>query len=194
MEGEMVKMNNMKKLVLYLLLFITLLLQQSCQEKFTPELSTAEPLLVVEGHIELSEDFALPPYVILTRSIPFYSEISLEDIENLFVHDALVEVSDGSQSVLLEEYCWENIPEDFQDMIIETVAELEGNTYNFCIYTDLSFSLSVKEGVTYSLHIETDKEVATAHTTIPSFVPLDSVYFAPAPGGHGDSLMELQIV
>lgn len=177
-----------------LLLFLTMLLLSACEERYYPELTTAEPLLVIEGHIEVSEDVPLPPYVILTRTIPFYSEITADQINELFVHDALVQVSDGSETVTLEEVCWEDLPEEFKEIAIATVPTLEDVNLNYCVYTDLTFSFIAEAGKTYDLYVATDNEIATASTTIPEFVPLDSVYFLPAPGALGDSMMEVHIV
>lgn len=176
-----------------LLLFVTMLLLSSCEERFQPELITSDPLLVVEGHIEVASEIPLPPYVLLTRTLPFYEEITTEDVSNLFVHNAYVEVSDGNESVVLEEVCWEDLPEEFREIALETLPDLTDIEINYCIYTDLSFSFMGEIGKTYNLLVETDKEVATATTTIPDFVPLDSMYFVPAPGGYGDSLFEMRI-
>ncbi|MFK7806711.1 MAG: DUF4249 domain-containing protein [Saprospiraceae bacterium] len=177
-----------------LFIFLTILLLASCEERYQPDITTEEPLLVVEGHIEVSSGVVpLPPYVILTRTIPFFAEITVEQIEELFVHDAFVQVSDGAQTITLEEVCWDELPEEFKDIVIETVPDLNGQQINYCIYTDLSFSFFGEEGKTYDLLVETDKEIATSTTTIPKLVPLDSVYFKPAPGGYGDSLLELQV-
>jgi hypothetical protein len=174
---------------------LTILLLTACQEPYQPEITTTEPLLVVEGHIEVSdEETPLPPYVILTRTIPFYSQITTSQIENLFVHDALVQVSDGNQTVTLEEVCWDDLPQEIKDLVRESLPTFEDPNVNICVYTDLSFSFLAEAGKSYSLYIETDKETATATTTIPDFVPIDSLYFIPAPGGYGDSLLEMHVV
>ena len=181
----------MKKNILFILLTIVLLV--SCEERFQPEIVTTDPVLVIEGHIEVASENPLPPYVLLTRTLPFYDEITTEDVSELFVHNAFVKVSDGNESIVLEEVCWEDLPEEFRNIAIETLPALTDVDINYCIYTDLSFSFMGEIGKTYTLLVETDKESITATTTIPSFVPLDSMYFVPAPGGLGDSLLEMRI-
>jgi hypothetical protein len=177
-----------------LFVVITILMLSACEERFQPDITTTDPVLVVEGHIEVANENPLPPYVILTRTLPFYEEITTQDISELFVHNAFVQVSDGSESIVLEEVCWEDLPEEFRELAIETLPDLNDVNVNYCIYTDLSFSFMGEIGKTYSLLVETDKEVVTATTTIPNFVPLDSMYFVAAPGGFGDSLLEMRIV
>jgi len=147
-----------------LFLFITIFLLSSCEERFLPELTTAEPLLVVEGHIEVAEENPLPPYVMLTRTLPFYEEITTDEVSELFVHDAHVEVSDGERTVVLEEICWEDLPAEFRELAAETLPELEDVDVNYCVYTDTTFSFMGEVGKTYSLLVETDKEVVTATT------------------------------
>jgi len=181
----------MKKYTLFF--FVTILILSACEERFQPDITTTDPVLVVEGHIEVADENSLPPYVLLTRTLPFYDEITTEDVSDLFVHGAFVQVSNGSESVILEEVCWEDLPEEFKEIALETLPDLNDVSINYCIYTDLSFSFMGEIGKSYDLLVETDKEVATATTTIPNFVPLDSMYFAPAPGGFGDSLLEMKI-
>ena len=176
---------------LYYLVFLLLLLS-ACEERFQPDLSNTPSQLVIEGHIEVAEN-PLPPYVILTRTVPFFSTISANTIEKLFVHNALVQVSDGVQTISLEEVCWENLPDELRTLVIETLPEIEDININYCVYTDLSFSFLGEVGKTYSLYVETGEEVATANTTISTHAPLDSIYFVTAPGGFGDSLLEMRV-
>ena len=81
----------------------------ACETEFIPENINSEPELVVEGYIELGED-ALPPYVILTRSRPFFNTIDSNQLNNIFVRGAEVIVSNNGQSVRLTEFCLNDLP------------------------------------------------------------------------------------
>ena len=95
----------------YFLLLFALGLAFSCETEFIPEINSAPPEIVVEGFIE-GGDFSTTPYVILTRSIPFFSEININEIDGFFVRDAEVTVSTASQSVRLEEVCLNELTPD----------------------------------------------------------------------------------
>jgi len=60
------------KYILSLVLFVGLF---SCETQFIPDISEFEEEIVVEGYIEAG-DRPTPPYVILTRSSPFFSELN----------------------------------------------------------------------------------------------------------------------
>ena len=75
----------------------------ACQEEFIPAEVQGPHPLVVEGYIEASEDLSSPPYVFLTRSFPFFNELSGDELDDFFVHDADVRVSDGEREVVLQE-------------------------------------------------------------------------------------------
>ncbi len=186
----MIQLKNFVELPILMLLAGLLL--TACEERFQPELTDEEPELVIEGHIEAG-DTPLPPYIILTRTLPFYSNIHPEAIDELFVHNAVVRVSDGEQTVTLEEVCLSNIPPELQAIVAETLTNVDTGFIDYCLYTDPGFSMVGEVGKTYDLYVETDREIATATTTIPEHVPLDSVYFVAAPGGHGDSLLEMRV-
>ncbi|MGB1217798.1 MAG: DUF4249 domain-containing protein, partial [Saprospiraceae bacterium] len=62
---------------------------------------------------------------------------------------------------------------------------------NFCIYTDLTFSMVGEVGKTYDLTVETASDYLTASTSIPNHIPLDSLVFAPIPNVNNDTLQEL---
>ena len=135
----------------------------------------------------------MPPYVILTRTIPFHSEISTEEIDELFVHGAYVTVSEGSRIVELSEVCWEDIPTELQSIAVDLLpANLDTIPVNICMYLDLSFSLFGEVGKTYDLLVEADGKQLTSSTTIPPHTPIDSMKFINAPGDLGDQHYELR--
>jgi hypothetical protein len=165
----------------------------SCEEEFIPEVVNTEDNIVVEGYIE-GGDQPSPPYVILTRSLPFFSELSTEQFNTLFIHDAEVRVSDGEQTVNLTEICLDEIPPEFKDQVGAFLGiSLDSVAINLCVYVDLTFSMLGQEGKNYDLRIETADKILTATTRIPEAIPLDSLYFLPPPGKPNDTLAQLRV-
>ena len=93
---------NIKHLCICLLLMTGLL---ACEKEFSPDLPTTADDIVVEGYIEavLTGRQATPPYVLLTKAIPFFKEI--KSFNGLYVNGAEVWVSDGQDSARLQEFC-----------------------------------------------------------------------------------------
>jgi len=81
-------------------LFLMLSILTACEKQVDITLSTSAPTLVVNGQIETNQ----PPLVILTTSLGFYNSVDLSTIQNSFVHNALVQLSDGTKTVTLKEY------------------------------------------------------------------------------------------
>lgn len=173
-------------------LFFLSFLLASCEQVFLPE-PLDEPLdLVVEGYVEAGEQ-PRPPYVILTRSQPFFAQIGPGYFNDFFVHDARVEVSDGSQTVVLEELCLDELTADQQDLLLAQLGiPLDSLGINFCAYLDLSFSMLGQVGKTYELRVEAEDQVLTSRTTIPAHVPVDSFYFTRPSEEAPDTLRELR--
>jgi len=166
-------------------------LAAACEEEFIPESVSAPPQIVVEGYIEAGQRPG-PPYVILTRSVPFFSRFSTEDLENTFVHDALVRVSDGEKAVELTELCLDELSEEEKRLAGALFGfNPDSLGFNFCVYIDLSFSMRGEEGKTYSLEIEAEGQRLKAVTSIPYHVALDSLKFREPPGEPADTLAQL---
>lgn len=185
-----------------LILFISLLF--SCEKEFTPQTTFEEPELVVEGYIQ-SGNGALPPYVILTRSLEYNRTIGQDILNNLFVHDATVTISDGTNSAQLQELCVSDLsflPPFLQAAIANAIGIPEeafsGQGLDFCVYADLvgilsNSGINPQEGGTYDLTIETTEfGIATAKTSIPPAVALDSITANDHPNFPiNDTLVEL---
>lgn len=188
------KMSELKKYVIFSFFFITIF--TACEEEFIPEVSSEPPEIVVEGYIEAGQD-VIPPYVLLTRSLPFFAEISLEKFDSLYVHDALVSVNDGDKTVTLTEVCWNEFTEEEQELLKLILGDLgiiqiDDLPFNFCVYMDLDFEISGEIGKTYDLKIEVEDKILTASTTIPEHVPLEYIKFQKPSGNVADSLLELR--
>ena len=84
MESKMIKFTS--SCTGLILLFASLVTFSSCEEEYIPDTNAAEQEIVVEGYIEAGEG-SLPPYVIITRSIPFISEVNSGEFADLFEID-----------------------------------------------------------------------------------------------------------
>lgn len=165
----------------------------ACQESFEPD-RNADPQYVVEGYVEAGEG-SERSFVILTQSLAFLDEVSAQDFNSMFVRDALVQVTTGSQTVAFTEICLFQILQLPPDLIaeIELVLgfKIEDSIFDLCVYVDLEDKLERKVGNDYHLNISFDEEVLTATTTIPDFIPLTDFEFRPIPGEPIDSLRRL---
>ncbi|MCH2021110.1 MAG: DUF4249 domain-containing protein [Saprospiraceae bacterium] len=185
-----------------LLLFVLYFMTLSCEKEFTPVTTYDGPQVVVEGYIYNGPN-ALPPFVILTKSIEYTSNVSLDILNDIFIHDAQVTVFDGTNSVQLPELCVSDLqflPVFLQNAISQAIGlpTLDSIDFDICVYTDifglLGFGINIEEGKTYDLEIITDDfGTITATTTLPSLVPLDSLKYNNHPSyPDNDSLVELE--
>jgi hypothetical protein len=145
------------------LAIICLTLLISCEKEVNINLDSGEAKLVIDGQIETNGY----PFVILTKSIGYFSRIDLATLENSFVHNAIVKVSDGARTIQLKEY---SIDTGFNG----------GNKFSFyAIDTGdlVSFSFKGVEDGYYSLSVETENKTFTAYTKIPKVKGVDSVWF-----------------
>ncbi|MBK6785298.1 MAG: DUF4249 family protein [Saprospiraceae bacterium] len=85
----------------------------ACEEPYTPSTLESEQEIVVEGYIEAG-DGANPTFVIVTKSIPFLSEISPSKFAEIFVKGAQVSVFDGDKEVFLIPLCLNDLPEELK--------------------------------------------------------------------------------
>lgn len=182
---------------------LALLLFFACQKPYTPGTVFEEPSLVVEGYVTVSDSGALPPYVVLTRSFDFFGEIGPATLNQLFVHDADVRVVNGSDTLLLQEFCLDELlalsPELAQAAGTALgLGPLDSLGLNVCVYTDPGFFVGAPgmvpvEGGRYDLIIQHEGQTISATTTIPFLVPLDSIGWVPHPDfPQNDSLVEVR--
>ncbi|MBP9881409.1 MAG: DUF4249 family protein, partial [Chitinophagales bacterium] len=112
-----------------------LLMLSACTTDITLDIPAPEPKIVVEGTIEPG----LPPIISLTSTIPFYGEVNFNELDNFYVHDAQVTVSDGVNTVELVEYCLNDLPEELLPLVAEFLGvDLDttgGFAVNICLYT-----------------------------------------------------------
>jgi len=182
----------MNSLYTYLIPFLFFL--SSCETEFIPDDIPLEAEIVVEGYIEAGENATLP-FVLLTKSVPFFSEFDPNEIDNLFVHDAFVEVSDGTQTFAFEEICLDDIPDALRETVLTLLGfdlDPDAELPNICAYVDTSGMLSGQFGGSYDLRIDTGEKLITATTTIPEFVPIYGFNFLKPTEFSPDSLLELR--
>lgn len=117
--------------------------------------------MVVQGAIENGQ----PPYVILNTSLGFFSSIDLNTIQNSFIHDAVIKVSDGLKTITLKEYS------------IDT-----GSSAKFYIYTvdtaNLANVIVGEFGKFYTLTIDYNGTTYKSVTKISQPKGLDTLWFA----------------
>lgn len=165
----------MKYTIFILIIFISLYFG-SCSEPFEPITEATQPI-VVEGYVE-SGNGSLPTYVIITRALPFITEIGPDQLSELFVNNADVKVSDGDKTVQLTELCLQDLPIGLKLLVAESLnLSIIDQELNICAYVDVLDELTREEGRSYNLKIETGEETLTATTTIPLYIPLYNLRF-----------------
>jgi hypothetical protein len=158
------------------LCFLACIFFLACEKDVTIDLPKGEPRLVVEGRIETGA----APLVILSKSTGFFSSTDAAAFEQSLVNDAEVFVQTGQQEVKLGTLCSDNplIAPFLPQVSASLGVPLELlQRIRFCIYTDLTGSMTGKENTQYKLRINWASKTYSATTTIPPHIPLDSCYF-----------------
>lgn len=176
-----------------LLLLISGFFLWSCEQPYTPPIYDAEPQIVVEGYLEAGEGANLP-YVLITKSLPFLSEIGPEDFQNIFVKNASVVVKSEGNSTVLTQLCLSELPEELKQQAAEILGlDLSQLNANICVYVDLFNQIQAQQGKTYQLEVIAEGKNLSATTTIPNYVGLDSFNWTDIPGEPVDSLAQLLV-
>ena len=136
----------MKKLVYILLLF-----SLGCTKSIDFQLPEVEQIIVVEATVESG----LPPRVVLTNSQGYFDPIDSNILKEIFVHDAVITLNDGSNDYTLQEI----------------------NFNGIYLYTSLEFGAIGQLGKTYSINIDVNDKNIQASTKIPQSLMLDSIWF-----------------
>ncbi len=171
-----------KQIFLYFIFLLSISILSSCEEEFIPETINAEQQYIVEGYVSSSTGRVTPPYVILTKSIPFFSEINQEKLNDIFVKNATVSINDGEKSVPLTLFCLEDLTPEQKKMFTSGLGlDSINKDFNFCIYIDILNQINVHENGKYDLDIQVDDHHITASTTIPKYIGLDSLWMQELP-------------
>lgn len=155
-------------------LFAAVLLA-SCEKEITVDLPRTEPYVVVEGTIESGE----PPFVLLTRTQSYFDPTSISSIASSFISDAVVTVTDGTNTYVLDRICSGELSEiELQLAAAATGIDIDLlRQANICAWTKLDNTLLGEEGHTYRLDVQTQGKTLTSTTTLPHAVALDSLWF-----------------
>ena len=166
------------KIILYFL-FLAFCFISSCQKEIKVDLPEPEEKICVEGKIEPG----IPPYVILTYNMPYFGSHDITTLQNMFVHNATVTVSNGNTAATLSEYCTQNLP----DSVLPIIAQFTGvdtaslKNFNYCVYTTFNTAVWGTVGTTYNLsvNVSTQKKnySLTSTTSILQPIPLDSAWY-----------------
>jgi uncharacterized protein DUF4249 len=140
---------------------VALLFLASCEKEVHINLGTTSSHLVVQGAIETG----LPPYVILTSTIGFFSTVDQTTLQNSFVHNAVIKVACGNKTVNLIEYALDTgMGNKFYVYSVDTA-----NLGNIMLGQVDSF---------YTLTIISNGQTYTSVTKIPNPKGVDSMWFA----------------
>ncbi|MEZ5002494.1 MAG: DUF4249 family protein [Chitinophagales bacterium] len=196
----------------YISLLLLGLFALSCETVVNYELPINETKIVVEGSIENGH----PPLVILSKSFPFFGNVNFNDLDELLLKNAVINVSDGNRTVTLMEYNKQSLldlsAEDF-DLIAPTLEQFIGfevdqatldsfSIYlpNFTFYTvapaDIDFIGEVNHAYGLSVNLVNDSTFGTreltAITSIPGLVDMDSLWVEDHPNSEIDTLFQLR--
>ena len=142
------------------ILLLTIILLSSCQKEVHINLGGTAPIVVVQGQIQTGQ----PPIVFLTSTISFFATVNLTTLENSFVHNAVITVSNGTQTVTLKEYS------------IDTSGGAK--FYAYSLDTSSINNIMLGEvGKYYTLTIKSNGATYTAVTKIPTPKGVDTMWF-----------------
>ena len=163
-------------------LFSLILLLGSCTKEVKIDSPGYEEKIVSDGRIETG----MPPIVLISKTQDIYSPTTMEAFLNSFQSGAVVTVSDGSTTVVLDEICSDNLPPGTEAMAAAMfgIPEEELANYHLCAYSTFNTAIWGQVGKTYSLKVELNGEVYTSSTQIVNPTPLDSVYWKQDPGAN----------
>lgn len=184
--------NRLKRL---LLLFIFVFLLSSCEEEIDLDLPSGEKKIVVEGYIEQN----MPPFVVLTSTLPYFSGKNIQEIQQSFVHKAIITVSNGNKTASLREFSSDSLPL-YLKPFLKQVFSINSNVgdssnqfhFNYYFYTnDTLLNMLGEKGKGYKISINVGENKLSAETRINPAVPLDSIWSKPHEDPKKDSLLRL---
>ncbi len=171
---------SMKAIILFVLLFAGLL---SCEDEIILNTADQKPEIIVEGYILKGPD-ALPPYVMLSYTIPYFSMISPEELIKYGISEAQVYVKHKGKAYELQRLCINDLPENLRHQFARQLGideRILGNI-DFCVFMDVYRLIPIVEGDIYELKAVIQGETVEASTVIPEAIPVDSLYFKSVPG------------
>lgn len=157
----------------YIALIITIF--SSCTKEVLVDIPEGQEKLVVDGRIETGE----PPVVLLTRSNNIYDETSGSLLLESLVSGATVTVSDGTNSIVLDEICSQSLPPGSEEAIASflNIDPEELAQVNICFYSTTNTAIYGQVGRTYSLEVDFEGQKYNSTTKILQPHQLDSLYW-----------------
>jgi len=143
-----------------------------CEKSISFRPQNQDALLVVDAAIETG----LPPRVVLTRSLNYFSKIDADELTKSFIQDAEVVISNGTRTHRLQRY-------------EETLSN--GATLYFYSSnpSDLSTFFLGEENKSYQMTIQWEGKTYTARTTIPALTKtIDSLWWKPVVSNRDSTL------
>ena len=171
----------MRKLIYYIL---PILLLSSCEKffEFEQEVSfsqeTTETKIVVQSVIQTG----YPAYAIVTKTQPYFSKVTDETIEELFVTDAKIQVS-NKQGQTVELVNINDIPAfgiEEIDATLDSIATLFPGFYiewPFDIILSPPYNTIANSGEHFNMSVVVNGDSLIATTTIPNEHLMDSLWF-----------------
>ncbi len=168
-----------------------MLIFTSCTKEVEIDIPGYAEELVIDGVIETNA----PPFVMISKTKDIYAPTDIDAFLNGFVSGATVTVSDGTNTVVLDEWCSDNLPPGAGPIAAQMfgISESELANYHICAYLTLDPSMSGQVGKTYKLTVELDGNTYQASTAIVQPTYFDSVWWKPEPStpNHGFSWVYL---
>ena len=157
------------------LLFLALSLITSCTKEVQIDLPGYKEQLVVDGRIETG----MPAIVLLSKTSNVYSTTNFESYLNSFVDDAIVLLSDGTQTDTLTKICTDDLPPGLEDIAagIFGIPAAQLSSLHLCAY--ISLGMIGEVGKTYELEIQHGGKTYNSSSRIAEPVALDSLYWKP---------------
>ena len=138
----------------------------SCTKEVKIDIPGYEEQLVVDGSIREGE----PPIILLSKSQNIYAPTDISAYLASFVGDAVVTVSDGTNTVTLMKVCTDNLPpgtEQYAEAIFGmSIQELQQLPSPLCIYTTFDPTMFGVAGKSYTLNIAYKGKTYTSTTKI----------------------------
>jgi len=172
--NHFIKFSNTHKAI-FLLFFSLFLL--ACEKEVKLDIPGFEEQLVIDGSIETNQ----APIVILSTSKNIYAKTDLSAFLSSFISGAIVSVSDGTNTVVLDEICSDNLPPGteiyFADFFGVPVSEIA--KFKLCVYTTFNPLLVGKVGKTYNLTVSYKDKNYTATTELLAPSYFDKTFWKP---------------
>lgn len=165
----------MSKIILYILVIGFLI--SSCTKEVTIDIPGFESAIVIDGRIETGR----PPIVLLSTSKEVYAPTDIDAFLNGYISGAVVTVSNGTTTVVLDEICSSNLTPEMailaSEMLGIPVNQLQN--YDICAYTTFNTQIWGEVGKTYTLNVTHEDKTYTGATTIMSPTSFVNTFWQP---------------